>query len=115
MVLHAMENVIKSDDRFNNVRSLVEHHALSPLTHCCISNFRARGLIFLSQGLEHLRRPDHRHMGGLADPKHLLLHFSHPPAQLVVLKTQSGTYLSLPWRPPAHNCASRFSAGPIDM
>src|SRR6516164_11686607 len=55
----------------------IEHHALRPTRHCRISHLGSRRHTALDQGLEHLRGPDNRHMGRLADPKYLLLDLRH--------------------------------------
>src|SRR5271157_5475392 len=57
--------------------AFIEHHALRSSGHCRISHLGSRGQTSLNQGLEHLRRPDHRHMSRLADPKNLLLDLRH--------------------------------------
>src|SRR6516225_9627280 len=57
--------------------AFIEHHALRSSGHCRISHFSSRRQTALDQGLEHLRRPDNRHMACLTDPKYLLLDLRH--------------------------------------
>jgi len=74
---HRAEQFIQHADGLDHIGSLVEHHAFGAFGHCRIGQFSAGGEAFLGQGLQHLRRPDDGHMGGLADPENLLLQFGH--------------------------------------
>jgi hypothetical protein len=42
VVLHALEDVIKSTHGLAQIRSLIKHHALGALAHCCVGDFGAR-------------------------------------------------------------------------
>ncbi len=75
MGLHAAKDVVENTDRGDDVRSLVEHHALGALTHRSVCDFGARRDSRLRERFEDLRRPDHRHVRGLADPQDFFLNF----------------------------------------
>ena len=78
MAMHPAEDVVQHVDRLHHVRPLVEHHALRAVGHRRVGNLGARRQAVLRQALEHLRRPDHRHVRGFAQPQDLLLHFGQP-------------------------------------
>ena len=75
---HAAEQAVEHADRGVDVRPLVEEDAFGAGGHRRVGHLAARRQPLPDQVLEHLRRPDHRDMGGLAQPQHLLLHFRHP-------------------------------------
>src|SRR5262249_35633619 len=59
-------------------RPFIEHHALRSPGHSRIGHFGPGWQTALGQRLEHLRRPDNRHMSRLADPEYILLNLRHP-------------------------------------
>ena len=80
--------------------AFIEHHALRASGHCRISHLGSRGQTSLNQGLEHLRRPDHRHMSRLADPENLLLDLRHSLEPNLHSEIASGHHHCGYW--PAH-------------
>ena len=73
--LHAAEDVVENAHGGDDVRALVEHDALGALAHGGVGDFRARRDAGLRERFEDLRRPDHRHVRGLADPQDFFLDF----------------------------------------
>lgn len=78
MTMHPAQDVVQHVDRLYHVRSLVEHDALCPVGHRRVGNLSPRRQAVLRQALEHLGRPDYRHVGGFAEPQDLLLHLGQP-------------------------------------
>jgi hypothetical protein len=77
VLLHAPQDVVQRAHRVQDVRALVEHHALGAPAHRRVGDLGARGHAGLGQRLQHLGGPDHRHVRGLAGPQDLLLHLGH--------------------------------------
>ena len=73
MRLHSQQNVGERGDGLQDVRALVEHHALGALSHCRIGDLGARRLAPLGQVLQHLGGPDDRQVCCLGQPQDLLL------------------------------------------
>ncbi len=75
MTGHASENIVEHDDGIVDMGSFVEHDALGPLAHRCISNFCSRRLAGASKLVEDFSCPDDREVGGLTEPEDLFLYF----------------------------------------
>ena len=71
--VHAGEQAAQEVHGLDDVRPLVEHHALGPAAHDGVADLGARRGAALGQTLQHLCGPDHRHVRGLAQPQDLLL------------------------------------------
>jgi hypothetical protein len=84
--LHPLQDVVQRLDCLEDVRTLVQHHALG-----------ARGQPSLCQRFKHLRGPDHRHVRGFRQPQDLLLHLGEPlPAHLHRQVTAGDHHAELP-------------------
>src|SRR5271169_3087155 len=73
MSLHPLEDIRKNADSSDGVGSFVQHDAFCAFSHGGVRDFRARRHAFLRQSFQNLSRPNHGNVGGLADPKDLLL------------------------------------------
>jgi hypothetical protein len=79
MGLHARQDVIeRAQRRDDEWRPLVQHHALSSVTHGSVGNLGPRRKALPRKRVQNLSRPDHRDVSGLADPQDLLLNFGQP-------------------------------------
>jgi len=54
--------------------SFIQHDALGPLSCGSVSNLGSCGQSAFRQVLQHLRRPDHGHMGGVTEAENILLY-----------------------------------------
>src|SRR5262245_20241800 len=66
MPAHAAEKQVELLDAFEEMRSIVQHHAFRTSRHCCIGHLAARGHAGLQVAFEHLCGPDHRNVRRLA-------------------------------------------------
>lgn len=74
MGLHPGQQVVQGRHRVQDVRPLVEHHALGSLGHGGVRDLRSRRGPFPGQPVQHLGRPYDRDVSGLTQPEDLLLH-----------------------------------------
>ena len=65
--LHVADDTGEHARRLCNVRSLVQHYTLGAHRHRRIGDLGARRHAGMRQRIEHLGRPDHRQMAGLAE------------------------------------------------
>ena len=73
VVLHPGQDRVQRLDRIDDVRALVEHHALGAFGHRGVSDLGSGWLPGAGERVEDLRGPDDRYMGGFAGPQNLLL------------------------------------------
>ena len=68
MALLALKYIIEDTECLLDMRPFVQHDAFGALAHGCVSDLGARRNSILGKSFQNLSGPDHRYMGGLADP-----------------------------------------------
>jgi TnpA family transposase len=72
--LHAPQNIAQDAHGREYIGPFVQHDTFRALTHRCIGDLSARWNAIFRERFEHLGRPDHWHMGCLANPEDFFLH-----------------------------------------